>query len=387
MRTSTRVSLTIGSATILFATLLPQGVAQSPTTLPLVQASNMRYLGSFRLPANDGSGTTAGDLTYGGTAMSLSSGGGLFIGGHDWQQRLCEVSIPAIGGTATIRQRCVDVQEGRRAQVDNSDVKMGGSLTYNGRLITTAWTYYDADTNQRLSHFASGTTLGTTGDLTGPVQVGPAGSTGFVSGQMALIPSEWRSLLGGPALSGNCCISIISRSSSGPSVSVFNPDDIGRVSPVPATRVLGYPVDRPLANPYVPNSLYTYADMIGGFAFPAGTRSVLFVGRHGTGTQCYGEGSACGDPAIPYKSYHAFPYYHQIWAYDANDLLAVKAGDKKPWDPKPYGIWPITDITTNGDATIVSAAYDPPRRRLYVTTAFGEHPRVHVFEIAAPTQP
>lgn len=383
-----RNSLTI---VLVFAALIPQSVAQSPTTLPLVQSSNMRYLGSFRLPTNDGSGASTGDLTYGGTALALSSGGGLFVRGHDWSQRLCEVSIPAIGGTATIRQRCVDVTEGRMPQIDvENGIKLGGALVWNGRLITTGFSYYDADTSATKSHFASGTTLATAGDVTGPVQVGTVGA-GWVSGQMTPIPSEWRSLLGGPALTGNCCLSIISRTSSGPSVSVFNPDDVGRVTPVPATRLLGYPVDRPLANPNNANGLYTHSDQVGGFAFPAGTRSVLFVGRHGTGNQCYGDGSACNDPADSYKGYHSYPYYHQVWAYDANDLLAVKNGTRQVWELRPYATWRLTEMNNSGSATIAGAAYDPTTRRMYVTEQYGSTPKVHVYEItsgvAAPPPP
>lgn len=365
---------------VIVASLAPQGVAQSPTTQPLVQAGNMRYLGSFRLPSNDGSGASTGDLTFGGTALGISPNGGLLVGGHDWTQRLCEVAIPAIGGLATIRQRCIDVTEGRMSQVDDGTIKLGGSFVYNGRLITSAYSYYDADGNQAKSHFASGLTLATTGDLTGPVQLAD-GAAGFVSGQMASIPAEWQSLLGGPALAGHCCISIISRSSLGPSVSVFNPDNVGRVSPVPATRVVGYPMDHPLANPDTANGLYMHTDVMGGFAFPAGTRSVLFFGRHGSGSQCYGEAAECSDPAEQYKGYHSYPYNHQVWAYDANDLVAVKNGTRQPWEVRPYAVWRLPEMNNNGSATIAGATYDPATRRVYITEAYSYNPLVHVYEV------
>lgn len=372
---------------VLAATALSSvGQAQSPTSQPLVQSGDFRYLGSFRLPNNDGSGASpTGDLTYGGTALAISASGGLFLAGHDWSQRLCEVSIPAIGGTAVIRQRCADVMEGRQGQVDaGGSINLGGTLVHNGRLIVAAYSYYDADANQVKSHFASGTTLSTTGDLTGPVQVGTAGA-GFVSGYMGIIPNEWRSLLGGPALTGQCCIAIISRSSSGPAVSVFNPDDVGRVTPVPARQLLGYPLSTPLADANTANAYFTRSDVIGGLAFPAGTRSVLFIGRHGTGQPCYGTGAACGDLAGDAKGDHSYPYYHQVWAYDANELLAVKNGTKQPSQLRPYAMWRLTGINNAGSATMAGATFDPTTRRLYVTERYGENPKVHVYEITAGT--
>lgn len=369
---------------LLVIALTPAGWAQSPTSQPRVQASNMRYLGSFRLPSSDGSGASTGSLNYGGTALGLTGNGGLLLGGHDWYQRLCEVSIPTIGGTASIRQRCVDVAENRLSQIDSDTVKLGGTLVYNGRLIVSAFSYYDADGGATRSHFASGTTLATSGDVTGPVQVGTAGA-GFVAAYMGVVPQEWRPLLGGPALTGSCCLSIISRTSSGPAISVFDPDKVGRVTPVPATQLLGYPLNHPVANASTANNLFTHADMMGGVAFPAGTRSVLFIGRHGTGQPCYGEADACNDPAQTYKGGHAYPYVHQVWAYDANDLLAVKNGTKKSWELRPYATWRLTEMNNSGSATIAGATYDPSTRRLYVTERYGEAPRVHVYEITAGT--
>jgi hypothetical protein len=370
--------------------------------LPLLAQSNLSYLGWFALPASDGTGSPQGDFSFSGQALSVTPEGTLLIGGHTWYSTLCEVSIPAIGGTATTLQPCTDVTEGRISQVDDGSTEYGGSLAYGGRLIVSAYGYYDADGSQKLSHFAGSRTLGATGDVIGPVQVGSA-PAGFVSGYMGLIPTEWQTAFGGPALTGNCCLSIISRTSSGPAVSVFNPDDVGRVSPVPATQVLGYPLDHTLAKGADASDLFTRGDQMGGVAFPSGTRSVLFIGKHGLGNFCYGEAAACGDAALQYKGEHAYPYVHQVWAYDANDLLAVKNGSKQPYDVQPYAIWRLPEINNAGSATINSAFFDQKTSRFYITEAYGGQPRVHVYQItggsggssvgptpstpAAPTEP
>lgn len=356
--------------------------AQVPIAQPLVQPSDMQYLGWFAVPTSDGSGAAEGLLTYGGTALSVNPATQtLLIGGHDWYQRLCEVGIPAVSGaTAPIVQRCADVTEGRKAQIDTDSVNLGGTLVWNGRLIVSAYSYYDADGSARFSHFASGLNLAQQGDVQGPYQVGTAGA-GYVAGYMAVVPPEWRALLGGPALTGQCCLSIISRTSSGPSISVFDPDNVGRVSPVPSTVLLGYPLSNPLAANSAQNTLFNNATEIGGVAFPPGTRSVLFIGKQGVGPYCYGTGDECQDPVQSYKGTHAYPYVLQVWAYDANDLLAVKLGLRTPWSVRPYATWQLADVASAGNASIAGAAYDHTTGRLYITEDYGEHPRVHVYQV------
>jgi hypothetical protein len=311
----------------------------------------------------------------------------LFFGSHDWDQLLCEIEIPAtisLSVTADILQDCTDVTEGRMDQIDEDTIKLGGSLVYNNHLIVSAYSYYDADGSQELSHFASSTDLSQTGDIAGPYQLGDW--AGIVSGYMGLIPPEWQASLGGPALTGQCCISIISRTSAGPAVSVFDPDQVDVTNPVPVVHLLHYPLAHPLAQENTQNNLFNLATTIKGIAFPRGTRSVLFFGRHGTGPYCYGTGGEqgegdCYDPVDSSKGTHSYPYYHQVWAYDALDLLAVKDGQKETWEIQPYGVWQILSMDASGGATIRGAAIDPASGRVYITEGYGEDPQVHVYEI------
>lgn len=376
----TRVFVGAGVALGLLLPVASRAQGTIPTQLPLIAPENMRYLGSFRLPAYDGTGTTEGSaLAYGGRAFSVTPEGTLLVSGHQWDTKMCETTLPPIGGMATIVSPCTDVTEGRIDQIGSGQLRMGGSLIHNGRLIVSGFVFYDAAGAQRESHFVSGRRLADRGDALGPFKID--GPTGFVSGYMGTIPSEWQSAFGAPALTGNCCLSIISRTSSGPAVSVFNPDDVGRVTPVPATSVLGYPLSRAIVNDQVQNDFFTRADLMGGVAFPGGTRSVLFVGRHGAGRPCYGEPAPCGDPTGTGKGEHAYPYVHQVWAYDALDLLKVKNRQLEPWEVRPYATWQLTDMNNEGSATIAGAYYDQATRRLYVTPNYGATPTVHVYEI------
>jgi hypothetical protein len=267
-------------------------------------------------------------------------------------------------------------------QVDDSTVKLGGTLVHNGRLIVSAYSYYDANGNQSVSHFASATDLSQTGDIQGPYAVGDW--AGIVSGYMAQIPPEWQPDLGGPALTGNCCLSIISRTSYGPAASVFDPDDVGVETPVPATPLLYYPASNPLAGWDATDPYFNGSTNIVGVAFPPGTRTVLFFGRHGVGEFCYGGGDECNDPVNPYQGTHAYPYVHQVWAYDVVALLAVRNGDLQPWEVLPYGIWQLDEMDASGGATISGATYDPVSGRVYLTENYGENPVVHVYQITVP---
>jgi hypothetical protein len=371
--------LTLGSAIAL---------AQStPQQQPLVQAGNLVYVGSFTLPSADGTGRTGeqSSLHYGGMALGMGPDGqSLYYGCHAWHNMLAQVTIPAIGGKATILTPCTRVPNLAAIDPDANESKvLGGSLSWNGRTLVSAYTFYDGGGNATASHFA-GPSLA---NLAGPSRFSGSGP-GVTGGDMGVIPPEWRAPLGGSALTGLCCVPVISRSSYGPAISVFEPDAVGAQNPVPSRLLLAYPDGHPPLGEWGrSNPLFNGGTKIGGVAFPAGTRSVLFIGRHGDNF-CYGAGVDCDDPTDGSKGNHAYPYRHQVWAYDANDLLAVKQGTKKPWEVRPYGTWTLSGMADDGSARMASATFDPATRRLYVAATSGSvTPRVHVYHVTTTVLP
>ncbi len=369
-----------GPAPLLLALVLlaTPAAAQPPEALPRVGAGDLVYLGSFALPASDGvDDSTEHTLTYGGAALGLGPEGSLYVGCHAWHNRLARVSIPAVGETAAVLAPCTAIPNLDAVDPGAGEgLALGGSLLWRNRLLVSAWSYYDAGGDAAASHFAGPSDVAA---LEGPVRLGGA-APGLVGGYMGVVPDEWRAALGGPALTGQCCIPIITRSSQGPAASVFDPDDVGPDRPAASTLVVGYPAEHPLAAWDGTSPLYNGATIIGGLAFPAGSRSVLFFGRHGD-TFCYGTGEECGDPAEADKGNHAWPYRHQVWAYDAGELAAVKAGRLAPWDVRPYATWTLPGMSDDGSASMRSATYDPATRRVYITTVYGESPRVHVYQV------
>jgi hypothetical protein len=389
--------------------VLNPGTAAAPSEEPLLSAADLQYLGAFRVPAGN---IGASSFDYGGTGLTYNpANNSLFIVGHPYQQDVAEISIPTPVNnsnldslpTANVLQSFADVTDGKMGQIGSGNQMIGGLLPYAGKLYASAYLYYDGAGTQSVSHYVSSPTLGAGGDAQGPYRVGTLGA-GFVDGYFAQVPAEWQSILGGPVLTGQCCVSVISRSSFGPAVFTIDPTQLGSVNPLPANPLVYYPQSNPLADYTATSPYFNGATRMGGVAMPAGSRSVLFIGRHGPGAFCYGEGTDnqslvgqptgdgaawCYDPADSAKGTHAYPYSAYVWAYDANDLAAVRNGSKSPWNVVPYGVWPLDLPAGHSSSKMLGGVgYDSARQLLYVSEINGDwdgvcaRPLVHVFKLS-----
>jgi hypothetical protein len=320
-----------------------------------------------------------------------------------------EVNIPAIRQGTLADLATATVRTPNRSWVDpgvficNESKIIGGVMPWGSDLIVSAYCYFDSGTEQR-SHWRVAN--GGAGAATGPVQVGTSGA-GFVSAWMTPIPVEWQGLLGGPALTGQGSIPVISRTSSGPAASVFNPADIGVKNPVPATPVVGYPHSDSgsmltLGTVESNGTLWNSTQWMGGMVFPNGTRSILFfAGRKAKGQFCYGPGTTdqslhmttypgaplsekwCYDPVNLDKGTHGYPYAHFVYAYDANDLVAAKNGQKAIWQVVPYATWEFDLPLQYAQRVIRGVGYDPVTKRVFLAAenGDGDNPLIHVLEV------
>ena len=372
----------------------------STSTLPLLGQAGLRYVGGFRVPAGTFGGSSFG---YVGTGMAYNpANNSLFMVGHDWNQQVAEISIPTPVNSssldalpiAAVLQPFADPTDGRLQSI-GTDVKIGGLMVAGNQLYVTGFVYYDASGSQNVSHFVRSTNL-STASARGPFGVN---YTGAVAGPMVPVPPDWQGALGSPQLSAQCCIPILSRSSYGPSGFGVDLAQLGQVSPLPSTALLFYPQTHPLDTWDGTSKLFNGTTKMGGMVFPVGSGSLLWIGRQGVGTFCYGNGSTqnppptgeCYDPTDSSKGNHAYPYVYQVWAYAASDLAAVKAGSKQSWELRPYATWQLQFPTTTWSSFIQGVAYDPARQRLYVSQAFadGERPVIHAFDLdlTAPSTP
>ena len=348
------------------------GHAADPTQQPLLDSSDITYVGSFKLPT-----PTSGTFAYGGMALAVSEDGKtLYVGGHVYDQSLGRVTIPdPIGGTAKLVQSPVKIP----GSVGSGSTSLAGALVFNNRLIVQKLIGYD--TNGTGNTHAAGTS--NISNFNSFTRLANIPSAQFANGYMGIIPPEWQSLLGGPAFTGNSVMSINSLCSNGPSFFAFNPNDVGVKSPIPSTPLMYYPLSNPLANPGSANDLFSRADQSNaGIVFPSGTRSILFFSRHGYGSPTYKQDDGCGGSG----GEGAAPYRRQITAFDANDLLAVKNGTKQPWEIRPYAWWVVPGPSDRcADFQYSGLAYDPHTRRVFATLGYGESPEVHVWQVSGDT--
>ena len=399
LRTGIPLSIAVGA---MLVSALGGSAFAATTTARLIQPADVVYAGAFRMPTGTLGGST---FSYGGRALSFykdpSTGKRtLFMQGHGYYPgQVAQVEIPATLGTgswsglptAKVMQNFADVTEGNVNKVDPTNTSnatyVTGLLAYNGRMIVGATNTYSF--SQTTSHGVAGSlTVSQSGDWKGWYSF-TADAPARAMGWMAPIPSEWQAAFGGPALTGQCCVSVISTTSQGPSATVFNPDDVGKTSPIPGKTVLFYPTAHFLRDGSTQNDVYNLTTRLGGVFFPPNTRSVIFVGGHGTGKYCYGTAQECGnDTAMPdVKGPHAQPYRYQAWAYDANDLAAVKSGSKAEYQPQPYAVFELKGMHNSGNPNISGATFDPETGYLYITQDYGEEPTVEVFKVSSVATP
>jgi hypothetical protein len=409
--------------TFLIGTILFYAAPTLPLAeAPLLQLKDFKYLGAFKAPSGQFGSSSDATFAYSDDGLAYNSNNNsLFI--KNFAQQVAEISIPEIVNsskindlkTASVLQKFSDITEGHLNPENIANgMKLGGLLVYKTKLIGSEWAYYDGAAQQTKSHFYSGLTLSTSGDYYGMYTVGTV-FPAFVGGYMTAIPSDYQSLLGGTALTGHCCTSIIGHQSLGPSAWVFDPDDLDTKKPVPASPMVYYNLSHPTLgkweHPLPANPVYNVSTLITGLVFPPGTRSIIFVGSTGMGPQCYGEGTRnqsldnqpvpdspkvhyCYDPADSSKGTHAYPYSPYLWFYDVNDFIAVKNQIKKPWDIVPYSSSALTLPISSRFGRINGAAYDPSTKRLYIAQHCVDAncmPLIHVFQLslqpAAPKDP
>lgn len=394
-------ALTASSALVSFA------AAVDTSTLPLIQFADLQYIGAFRLPRAFANGDS---FSQGGNPVTFNpSRNSLYVGSRNGN--LAEVSIPPLVVSNDINQLrfssfvqgFFEPTEGTISQINvGTGPYVSGLLVHNDVLYGNATVYYDANNLQRVSHFSRSKTLGTK-SVVGMKQVWADEHTGFVSGYMAMVPPEWQAKLGGPAVTGQCCIPIAWRTSWGPSAFAWNPPDMYTHAKVPATPLLYYAHDHhTLGHWQNVNTTYSASTQITGLAILAGTRTALYFGRNGTGPFCYGTATSdlslvgkptpdgaiyCYDPYSTAKGTHGYPYNYQIWAYDLNDLAAVRAGTKQPWEITPYGVWPFGLPYPEPQFRIGGIGYDPSRQIIYVSQEYADQdvyeyrPIIHAFKV------
>ncbi len=367
----------------------------------LLHARDISYVGAIRFPTYYPIGDSV--FSYGGRAIAFNpANNSLFMIGHDYDQAICEVTIPTPVNSANLADlnTAVVLQDFKYYlnRIPNNTLAgrtlfTGGLMVANGKLYGTTYDYYDGNGTAVGSHFVLDSLNVTTANVTGFFRVGDGGGiqAGMVAGYMAPIPAAHQAALGAPCMTGQGNIGVIGRTSSGPGVFGFDPAAFSNDSIAPTVPYLYYPVNHPLG-PYEgpANPIESGLAAIGGMVFVPGTRSVLFFGSTGNNFEGYGFADDWGDAVVSGKGNHTFngEYSLQVWAYDVNDLVAVKNG-AVPYDCMPYDVWNFT-VPILARFRAAGVAFDPATSQIYLSILdedrVGEsrNPLVHVFQAGVP---
>jgi hypothetical protein len=292
---------------------------------------------------------------------------------------------------------------------DTANTSFGGCLPLGDEILLSGQVYYDANNIQRYSAaLAEWPALPPASNYrpnrTPFRSIGDPGSQGLVAGYFCPVPEAWRERLKGDVLMGQAALPIISRGSAGPCATSFRASDVRDKQQVPTTLLVGYPQGHwmpghPWDNPNA-DEVYNFATMITGMAILGD--AIVFVGSHGYGVPCYGDGVSdpdaadgvhyCYDPASSSKSNHAYPYRLQVWHYPLEELAAVAAGQKEPWSLVPD--WfelevPFKQLTHQCNG----CAFDPETNRFYVSMyasdgyGYEPGPVIYAWEFIAGAEP
>ena len=390
----------------------------SPTDLTLV--------GGFRTP-------DVPENRYSGRALAYHDGKLYMATDFGLNSKVLQMDLPTqyTSDTATMQivdqaQPAADITDGNMLELHsvlatNPDYyRNWGLLAHGGRLIGSAYSYYDSANTTRVSHFAHSLTLDQS-SFEGWMALWNNEKTGFVSGPMAAIPDYAQAELGNKPViaTGAGRASIITRLPYGLAAFSFDPIEITGRAASTITEVVPlmyFDEANAMQNNFAdacavagpggcsndPSEIWNRATSIGGVVIPTGTRTLLYFGRQGTGDYCYGRGTGteglhgqriapedpenlqhyCYDPAeIDGQGEHAWPYRFQVWAFDLQQLAEVSAQTRSPWDVD-YVVWPLDlpAITTAGvdsdlhKKLIGGVAYDPANKAIYVTQ-IGADPR------------
>lgn len=403
-------------ATVAFTITPVDETEPPPTDSPtrILTVNDLEYTGSFRtpaLPAGEDYRTIEFNYMYGMTAMSYNADNdSLFQVGHDHYQLVGEISVPELrdaraGFTKLARSTIIQKMDKPQSRVPNytleGNVKVGGTLlTDDKKLVVSLYEYYDADASANESHLVVNPANVSTGAVTGLFRVGTARG-GWTGGYMARVPDEWREKLGASYVCGLNGVAITSRTSQGPALIGFDPNDWSK-----SVELLRYPYTH--GQPYSLETLMGYgawnlSASAHGIVFPENTACVMFIGTIGEGELIYGGGTSdpalhktkdanglilAYDPCGHSKGYHAWPYVTRVWVYKVADLMAVRAGTVKSHEVKPVAMFNLDDVLplkacgrTNG------VAYDAKNERIFISQPgngeWGE-PGIHVLKIKDP---
>ena len=353
------------------------GEADKPAA-ELFRMSDLVYIGAFRVPAK-ANGMSDMNYSQGPIAYAADSHS-VFLVGHAHQQAVAEYLVPDIVDSKDITKLkmakpvqafnpVLDRMPGGNPEKLN---RLGGLAVHDGRLLISAYEYYDAPADNVTTHLV----IEDASDLAGSLVTGPLSFEGraHTSGWMSPVPAEWQAALGGSWIAGSSSGEpIIGRLSVGPSAFSFYPEDMNsKTGKVSSTMLLDFSLKwrlhEDLTNEFGKNDIWTHLSRaVYGF-IPPGSRSYITIGYSGGHNssvcyKCVPTGRKANCPG--YCASESNDYDLMYWLWDVQDLVDVRNGDKSPYSVYPYdhGVFKAPFAAQR----IGGGSYDPVSNRLYIT--------------------
>ncbi|MFH1039505.1 MAG: hypothetical protein V1789_12650 [PVC group bacterium] len=407
------------AAAALCSTLFPAENAFAGRIYPL----DLEYRGAFRLPGPDGEAGWA----WGGHALAYYPGGdpngsadgypgSLFGTGHDWYQRVSEISIPVPVispdkdlsdlNTAVTLQPFTDIRSLLFGEFEIPYCGLEYLPAGGGRLRERLYFGW----HQHLQISPHWPTHGWCElDLSQPLAAGPwyIGNydTYSTTDYLFSIPQSWADAYVG----GKCLATGRMRDGGqggqGPCIYVIAPWQAGN-PPAPGAVLAAAPLlqystaywDDPQGGAYAMDR-YHHSDLWPGAAWltAGGNLAVIFAGTKGRGDCWYGnQDGPCLE--CDNRGWWSTFFDGEIIFYDPADLAAVAAGTMEPYEPQPYAVMNIDDLLYHVSGAqqkshVAAAAVDREHGYLYVFEPLvdDDKPIVHVWKVqdngGLPTPP
>ncbi len=401
--------------------LLPTTRHHSSMHDTMITPGNFEYVGAIRPPHIQQNGTS---FAYGGWGIAYRADGdangpndghpgSLFLVGHQNQQMVAEISIPAPLNlkykradnlpVAEILQPFDDITDGMLEDMtagSSEHFHLGGLLVTNGILHWTMHKYYNVENIDYPSHGTSGL------DMQGSVaeglwHLGPMNtrlpewhSYKHAGYTFEIPPTEAKQWFGGRSLISGLQISTgLQASSQGPAMFAYSlpPEGTAPNTSLSTVPLAWYSQEQPVERHH-PSDRWT-----GGAWLTLGDKqAVVIAGRKALGEFYYGE--ARPQDCTPDKGYHGPPYEVELMFYSPASLIHAASGSVPALGLKPWFRW---DGNAEGGGLnqymfdtcgkqVGGLAYDRERNLLYLVQVdagktrdneFDVLPIIHVFRV------
>ena len=356
---------------------------------PLLQPNQIQYLGTIQIPSPNG--MPAAGIGWGENGTFLAAHGRAGEGYVLQRYNLTSPGTVATPVGPSIRPNLSGFN-------NQNDLRLYGTLQVNGKVLFAASADYNGDGGVQTAMVASmDTSFGSRTTPQGTTAIPSWANQRGMVGWFALIPQEWRQLLGGyDVFSGTNTKSIVSNDTIGTGFVAFNSVAVNGSGPITTGKYMlfGDGTEPSSLQLWTSNGRYGAGENVNtaGAAIIPGTRTLLYFGHQGTGTQWYGDAQGGRDPCNPYQGDHAYPYEFQAWAFDMRDIVAVRNGQKSPSAPRPYATrpgqngwnffgWKLNGPTGNCQRTMyTSAFYDYTTNRIYMGQT--DSSLLHVWQVS-----